>query len=368
MNWITDLILPGIVSIGLTVLAIILMWVGAQMDPEDPPTSTFASLNFWASVTWQAAFASLLGWALHLLIGWDWMAYALGVITILVAVGYTPWVNKWFIRPKLNHIAVLEYSTRGKKTPRTDLEIVKPQSSLAVRTVTGPMLDGTTPFMSIANNKVINTARSVPLRGTTKILTADGVPLLAHWYMALSAIGTPRGAILLSQLSPTNIESTNSKRNEGFLQNKARELTLDKILSGLYVEEGKIKAVADEQGKVTVQSTDQIEGAFSKINGGKDKISEFEWEMATYTGDPLVSIELDPELTKAFKAKLVAQQTAAAIKVYTHPDVGLDVKAATNMVATDRGQQQPIRLLEIVGLEPGSSFYYGDTQPTPPKQ
>ena len=152
---------------------------------------------------------------------------------------FTPAFDLWFIQPKANAAAVLANPLKRERLLKTDAELTKLQPSDTMRVLYGPTLDGKYPWEELVNGQVINTLRSVELKGTANCITSDGVPVRFPWLGYLSVIQSDRGIMNLVRNSEKKIVDSNTARAEAYIKTQVFKISFDDLFNNIYREDEK---------------------------------------------------------------------------------------------------------------------------------
>ena len=305
------------------------------------------------SIAVQVLLAYGIAWTLHALFNWDWAAYMWGGTIVALLLGWTRWVNLWFRVLRFNFAAAWElFLSRREQYDRNTTEgmhgltNVLPSNTLHV--TFGPGLIGVNPFMVLARDKAIDTSKAQTL-GTDnfELITLDNVPFDVNWKLFVTAIKDVPGINCLIQHRDEYVDTYLTQLAKGYLESTSRTLRLEQIFAGLLIDEsGTVKLAPGIANVNQVASTNLLEAGFSGFLGGKDAFHWIEICLGRYTGSPMLTIRLKPELIKALQSERIAKSTANTIQTYTAMHVDPDV--AANLAAINQGLQAPVSATKLI--------------------
>jgi hypothetical protein len=305
-----------------------------------------ADWPFVRSVLAQIAITVALATSIRLTVEWEmfWSLITATVVWTLILC-WTPMFGLWFIAPKANTAVVLANSFKREPKLRTRVELTQIRPSKAMRVAWGPTINGRLPWEKIF--RVVNLLRSIPIKNDKlEAKTQEGIKVTVKWNLFLMAIRADWAILNLVQHSVEKIETTFQALCNGFIQS---------VINGTPVEVLLKEIDGNKAGNQSVGSR------FAVLFGGENRLTKIEAEMGMQTRNPIVSeIVIDPQYLKTLQLEEITKKVVAAHKLYA--GTGIDPDIAANMVATDRGVDQPARVTRHVfsGIPEGARVIIGE--------
>lgn len=319
-------------------------------------------LNLFIAVVMQFVLAGFIAGFLYVTFGWVWAAWMWGGTAVSLLLGWTKWIQFWFAVLRFNYAAAYENALSERENPNgqkpADIErLTKVVASRSTRVVLGAAIVGTNPLQRLVRDKAISLIRALPIKPKNiELLTADGATLMADASIFFTALKNDSGVACLIQHKEWYIIDYLTKYSVSWLEKKARGMTLNQIFAGLVVENGTVKIISGSRTAITT-TTGEFEAGFSAFLGGKDTLHQIETELGGFTGNPLVSIRLHPDLASALQSQLIVNISIVGVKKY-QTEGGLDADVAANMEASIRGKPMPVQIIRA----PDSLHYVADAR------